>query len=146
MKRGVLLLVLIGMVLSLAVAPAPAAAEADVKVNISVRISPVFVGLPMPATCVALPKAKKHYDVSWTEYRVAHSIPMLISFYKLQMPKHQWTALIIGRTGMTWTQGNRKIEMMFWRAPGGYTIIAVRQGKWAPPGQLKQGGKKGKDK
>lgn len=140
-KRLVLLLVLIGALLSLPIAPPSVFAAKNVQINISVRLSPVFVGLPMPSTCVAVAKSKKRFDATWTEYRVGYSIPALISFYRLQMPKHRWTALAIGRSRMIWGQGRRKIEMVFWRSPRGYTIIAVRQSKWTPPGQAKKGKK-----
>lgn len=142
MKRLVLLMVLLGLLGVLAAEPPKASAGADINISITVRLSPVFVGLPMPGDCAAVPRGKKHYDASWTEYRVRHSIPTLIAFYRRHMPRHGWTVLVIGRSNMAWYQGKRKVEMVFWRAPGGYTVIAVREMKFMPPGQAKKGKKK----
>lgn len=142
MKRLVPLLVLLAIVGVVAATPSDASAVTNVNINISVRLSRVFVGLPMPGDCAAVPKGKKHYDVTWTEYRVSHSIPVLITFYRNHMPRHGWSALVIGRSNMAWYQGKRKVEMVFWRASGGFTIIAVREMKFIPPGQIKKGKKK----
>lgn len=141
MKKMLLFVGLLGVLASLGAAPPRAQAGSNINVNISVQLSPVFVGLPMPTTVVVMPKAKKHYDSSWTEYRVTYPISMMLAFYRLNMPKHGWTVMTVRPTGMVWVQGKRKMEMVFWASPGGYTVVAVREGKWAPPGQVKKWGR-----
>lgn len=134
-------IVLLGLLVVMIATLVPAAAKADTKinVNISVQLSPAFVGLPMPASYGALPRAKKHWDHSWTEYRVYYPVPVMLGFYRLNMPRHGWTAVFIGPGRMVWVQGRRQMETCFWAAPGGYTVIAVRETNRIPPGQLKKG-------
>lgn len=144
MKRVMLYLGLLGVLAALIVVPPRARAQANINVNISVQLSPAFVNLPMPASFVVIPKARKHYGPAWTEYRVRYPIPVLLAFYRVNMPRHGWVVMASGPANMVWVQGKRRMEMVFWAAPAGYTVVAVRESKWAPPGQVKKWGRGGR--
>lgn len=148
MKRFRWIVWLLPLALLAAAATAPARAGVNINVQINVKVSPVVVGFPLPGPAVVVERHKKHFDASWVEYRAAYPIPVMMTFYRFNMPKKGWVFVAARDPNhMAWVNGRRRVDMLFWYSPGGYTVIAVREGRpWYPPGQAKKAGKPGKGK
>lgn len=146
MKRIKWIIWLLPLALLAAAATTPARADVNVNVQINVKISPAFAGFPLPGPAVVVERHRKHFDATWIEYRAAYPIPVLMAFYRFNMPKQGWVYVTASDPNhMAWMQKKRRVDMLFWYSPGGYTIIAVREGRpWYPPGQAKKAGKPGK--